>query len=390
MDPSVSSPDAPNAGSVSAPDNQYFVCPIFKDEPEPWDPSTKNEVLEYKPLMYFGGVFEALERRLGASGLTVYLTWKVDVLPSYGPDVVAVVVGDEWGRYPLYTNRVRAVFKMMGTNFPLDANPLRTPLYLTAVTALKYARTQGLRLPHVLQAWRDRGTGPEWTGGTPVPIYDIPIGYVNQEPLPIKPLSERRFDLFFSGSLANAEYPWYAPQSLVRTPKDVSRERLVRTMRQMQADRPDLSIYVDVRDSYVPNRLMRSQAPPEWSYSEMMMNTRICPVPRGTRLETGRLYEALRYGCVPITEPLPDRWFLNGLPSIVVDDWKDMPALVSDLLDRPAHMQALHEAALDWWHTKCSEDAIGAFMAEKLEESTPVDAEPTADATGQPSGVASP
>jgi hypothetical protein len=346
--------------------NRYFVCPIFKEEPEAWIPSTRNEVLEHKPLEYFGGIFEVLERLLGPQGLTFYLTWRVDVLPRYGPDVVAVVMGDEWGRYPLYTNRVRAVFKMMGNDFPLEAHPLRTPLQLTAVTALKYARTQFCRLPYLAQAWRDRSQGPGWTGGTPVPSYDIPIGYVSQDALPIKPLEERSYDLFFSGSLANADYPWYTPQSLVRTPKDVSRERLVRAMRQLQADRPDLNILVDVRDSYVPTHQQKTQEVPEWSYSDRMMNTRICPVPRGTRLETGRLYEALRYGCIPVTEPLPDRWFLNGLPRIEVDDWADMPALVRDLLAQPEHMQALHEAALDWWATKCSEEAIGTFMAEML------------------------
>lgn len=377
MDTLISSSVVSEGRRTSSAENKYFVCPIFKDEPEAWNPSTKTGVLDHSPLEYFGGIFETMERLLGPQGLTFYLTWKVDELPSYGPDVVAVVLGDEWGRYPLYTNRVRAVFKMMGTDFPLDANPFRTPLHLTAVTALKYARTQVLRLPHLLQAWRDRKRGPEWTGGAPVPIYDIPIGYVNQDPLPIKPLSERRFDLFFSGSLANADYPWYAPQSLVRTPKDVSRERLVRAMRQLQADRSDLNIFVDVRNSYVPTHLQKTQEVPEWSYSEMMMNTRICPVPRGTRLETGRLYEALRYGCIPVTEPLPDRWFLNGLPGIVVHDWDEMPAVVTDLLDRPDYMQALHEAALDWWHTKCSEDAIGGFIAETLAGDEEGDGAPT-------------
>lgn len=351
--------------NVSPLKNRYYVCPIYSDEPKAWNPRTKDEVLNHSLLAYFGGVFEEMERTLDADELTFYVTWKVDELPSYGSDVVAIVVGDEWGRYPLYTNRVRAVFKMMGTGFPLDANPFHSPVYLTASAALKYARTQLLRLPHLIQARRDRHRGPEWTGGRPVPIFDIPIGYVNQEDLPLKPFHKRRSDVFFSGSLANARYPWYTPQSLLRTPKEVSRRRLVQAMRQLQEERPDLTIDVDVRDAFVPNAVT-TQDGSERSYSEMMMDTRICPIPRGTRLETGRLYEALRYGCVIISEPLPDRWFLAGMPTITVHDWAALPQIVVSLLEQPERLEALHRASLSWWNEKCAEAPVGQFLAEKL------------------------
>jgi hypothetical protein len=304
-----------------------------------------------------------MERHLDREGLTIYVTWRTDVLPSYGPDVVAVVMGDEWGRYPLYTNRVRAVFKMLGTDFPFEARPFHTPLQLTAVTALKYLRTQLHRVPNQVQAWRNRWRSGD--GGT-TPIFDVPIGYVNQDDLPLKPLSERQHDLYFSGSVSNAKFSWYSPQYWLRTPKDVARSRLVNAMRQLREDRPDLNILLDVKDAYVPNAETETESP-ERSYSKLMMDTRICPVPRGTRLETGRLYEAMRYGCVLVTEPLPNRWFLRGVPAITVHDWHELPELVSNLVADRSLLKRLHRAARAWWTTRCSETAVGRYIAERLE-----------------------
>jgi len=367
MSSAVSSISSTSAQTKSPPRHQYFVCPIYKDEPVPWDPYTKGEVLSHHTYLdYFGGVFAEMEKHLDRDGLTVYVTWHTDKLPSYGQDVVAVVMGDEWGKYPLYTDQVRAVFKMMGTDFPFEATPFRTPFQLTAVTALKYARTQLHRVPNVIQAWRDRRRRSEKGEGGPTPIFDVPIGYVNQDDLPLKSLSERKYDLYFSGSVSNSRFSWYSPQYWLRTPKDVSRTRLSRAMRQIQRAKSDLNVVLDVWDTYVPNAGPDETDSPERSYSEMMMDTRICPVPRGTRLETGRLYEAMRYGCVLITEPLPDRWYLRGLPTITIHDWANLPAIVSDLVEDRSRMQRLHKAVRQWWKTRCSEAAVGRYMAEKL------------------------
>ena len=80
------------AGRVTALKNQYFVCPIYQDEPDSWDPFTRDRIREHSQLDYLGRMFEVLERTAQVEGLTFYITWKVDVLPRYGPDVVAIVL----------------------------------------------------------------------------------------------------------------------------------------------------------------------------------------------------------------------------------------------------------------------------------------------------------
>lgn len=361
----TSSGTEPSVGQSTHPQNQYYVCLQYQEEPIAWNPYTERGAIN-EHTAYFGGIFQALEQHFSESGLTFYFTWRLDELPRYGEDVVAVVMGDEWGRYPLYADKVRAVFKMLGTDYPLEVTPFQTPASLAAVTTLKYVRTQMMRLPYLAQAWRDRLRGGTWTGETPVPIFNIPVGYANQEELPLKPFWEREHDLYFSGSVSNKVYPWYTAQHWLRTPKDVARSSMVHAMRELQDDRPDLHIEIDTRSSYVPQSKERGKNVTERSYSEMMMDTRICPVPRGTQLETPRLFEALRYGCVVITEPLPDRWYTRELPAVVVHDWADMPEVVSDLVDDANRLEALHEASLQWWEDMCSEEAVGQYMADQL------------------------
>jgi hypothetical protein len=343
--------------------NEYFVCPIYQDEAEPWDPYTRDQVLEHNQLDYVGGILETVEESGEIRGLTFYITWKIDELPRYGSDVVAIVVEDEWGRYPKYANRVRAVFKMMGSDFCFEAAPLLAPPYLTLVTGIKYVRTQLLRMPSRLRSMWDRRPGAR---RAPAPIYDIPLGYYRQDDLPIKPFEERRHDLYFSGSIVNSVYDWHHPQSWFRTPKDISRRQLVDALYKLQEDHPNLDVVTDIREAFVPNYESGGGSRPERTYSEIMMDTRICPVPRGTRLETARLYEALRYGCVVIAEPLPDRWFLRDFPGIILHDWSKLPELVEELVSQPDRLNALHEDALSFWTEKCAEEPVGRYVVEQL------------------------
>src|SRR6266446_4107614 len=86
--------------------------PIAFDPPDP-DP------VPHPDARYFARAFAAMESTLERQGLTFYLTWNLDELPSYGPDVVAVVTGDEPARVPRYFDRIAATFKGYGTRPPL-------------------------------------------------------------------------------------------------------------------------------------------------------------------------------------------------------------------------------------------------------------------------------
>ncbi len=102
------------------------------------------------------------------------------------------------------------------------------------------------------------------------------------------------------------------------------------------------------------------------AYSLALMDSKICLAPRGTSADTFRLFEGLRYGCVVITERLPARWFYRNAPVVQIDDWQELHALVPALLGDPRRLQELSQAALRWWRTVASEEAIGHWMAERI------------------------
>lgn len=343
--------------------NAYYIC-LPGRAPIPWPALDAQPALSGRTL-YFSGVLRAMDDALGGGGLTVYLTWNLRELPSYGPEVVAVLLGDEWGRIPRYSHRVLAVFKTFGTSFDLLGDVLRQPSYLNFITLARYLRTQAHRLPDVLHYRKEEATRRRHGEGAN--IFAIPLGYANQEALPIRPPAARAYDLYFSGSIENKPYPAWYPQHWMRTPKEVSRRQMVAAIERLQRERPDLEIELDVTSRFTLR--LNGQAPERAarrSYSEELMDTRICVVPRGTTAETCRFYEGLRYGCVMITEALPPRWFYDGAPVIQLDDWRELGAVVEELVGDEQRMERMHRASLRWWRERCSEEATGRFMAEQL------------------------
>ena len=337
----------------SGPRNDYILC--FPDRTERWSPYGPPHP-HWLRTAYFGRVFQAMERHLDLEGLTVYLTADERTLPSYGPHVVAVLQEDQPSRVPAYFDRVRATFTCHGIHQSIRPNPLREPSLPNALSAGMQLLNWGRRLPGRL-----RRTGLQYTRDDLPPIYTIPLGYANQVEVPYRGIEDRDHDLFFAGSVAHLDGSRPAWRGWVRSPKRASRERMVDALRTLQERRPDLSLALHIRSSF----RAAVSSPAAW-YSEQMMNARICPIPRGTSLESFRFFEALRAGCIPIVEALPSRWFYDGAPALRVSDWREAPALIEALLDDAARLRDRHRAVREWWRTTCSEEAVGHYMARRL------------------------
>jgi len=352
----------------SATNNRYFRCLTHHPDPIPWDiyESGKDE----KPD-YLRGVLQAMERHLQTDGLTFYITWDLDELPSYGKDAVAIAMGDEWSQVPSYAHRVLATFKPYGVRPQLEARPFRHPSYLNALLTAKYLRVLSHYLPgalyHKLQILKRRLKGKRIP-----PIYEIPLGYGNQLDLPIRPIQKRSRDVFFAGSVKQGgSSPLWSSRRWIRSPKNVAREQMLDALTRLSETHPSIDIQVHTNARFVLNALEYGLTEPgevldAEEYSNTLMNTKICLVPRGTSPETFRFFEGLRYGCVLITERLPSRWFYDGAPVIQVDEWSELRDIAPQLLADTDRMQKLHEASLEWWNAICSEEAVGQFMADRI------------------------
>lgn len=342
--------------------NQYFIC--SKEEPLipiPWSLPDIDENTDLN-CIYFGKVFEAMEESLEIQGLIFYLTWSVDKLPSYGQEVVAVILGDEWCRIPTYFNQVGAVFKCYGISPMLGCNPLIKPSYLNVLTLGQFLKNYILRLPSLLIYIFYCFRTLQFTGVKSLPIYDIPLGYFNQLDLPIKGVETRPYDIFFAGSVAFTAYPIWSIRHWLQTPKILARKQMLSNLYAIQQNYSKLKIEVAVTPGF------GFQGPRDIAakvYSENLMNTKICLVPRGSSFETFRFFEALRYGCIVISESLPSHWFYDGSPAIQIKSWNELGDVLKQLIESNS-FEAIHQKSLSWWKTKCSETAVGDYMAKKI------------------------
>jgi hypothetical protein len=293
----------------------------------------------HKDARYFGRVIEAAERRLDGERLTWILTWNVASLPLTGPRVVAIVLGDEAARRPAYADDVLAVFKAYGARPRLRAADLRRPPGLAWAVALQHARRRA-------EALRDRrGTRP---------VHRIPLGTFNQVELPLVPIEQRPVAVSFAGSVEDVP-------RLVPIAKAVSRRAMLAGLDAFRARRPAARLSVRVTP-----RFGAPEAEDAVAYSRSLMDAKICLAPRGGSVETFRFFEGLRAGCVVVGEPMPRTWFYDGSPMVEVRDWLRLPAVLERLLDDPTELRRRHAAALAWWRERCSEEAVGAFVAERV------------------------
>jgi hypothetical protein len=335
---------------------RYFLDLPEDTAPRPWDPRGGPRP-ERADTRYFGAVFVEMEARLDDPEVDVFLTWDAERLPAYGPRVVAVLLGDEAGRIPRYTGRVRAVFKCYGTRPARPAAGLRRPS-LTGAGALAQWAVRWIRwLPGGAAHARMRAGRRLRGRPSPPGIAVIPLGTYNQVDLPVLPIAQRPTDIFFAGSVEH--HPTLRHR--LASPKTRARREMLAAAARLAARRPGLRLDLRLTPGFDASVAASAEA-----YSRALMDARACLAPRGTSVETFRVFEGLRAGCVVVAERLPRHWFYDGAPLLQVDRWADLERVLLPVLDSPGELERRHSAALESWRARCSPAAVGSFIAERL------------------------
>jgi hypothetical protein len=197
---------------------------------------------------------------------------------------------------------------------------------------------------------------------SPAGILTIPLGTFNQVHLPVPPMRERTVDLAFAGSVEHSG-SW---RQRMASPKVQARREMLAAVRALGARRPSLRVDLRVTGSF-----KASEATSPAEYSASLVAARICLAPRGTSAETFRVLEGLRAGCIVIADRLPRRAFYDGSPVIQLDRWDRLAEVVEPLLADPAELARRQAAGLVWWRERCSEEAVGAALARRLNALTP-------------------
>ena len=336
--------------------NRYINCLTADGQPRVVDLSESSRPDEWPESVYFRRVFEVLERIQSDGDFTFYLTNDVQRLPSYGADVAVIVVGDDHCRIPMYLHKVAAVFKNCGTRPRLGCHPIREPSFVNLLSLLVFGRRCLKYLPGL--AYYARGL---LSGGRLrfAPLCEIPLGTANQTIVPMRQFAHRASTLFFAGSVTHA----FLPSRLtaikdILSPKRAARVAMLRNLNAISDRHPNLGVEVSVAADY--SEAIHGDGR---SYSEELMDARIALVPRGACPQTFRFFQAMRAGCVVITDVVPAQRFFTGSPAVRVKSWNDLEDAVQSLLADPALLEQRHRQALEWWSRYCSEEAVGEYIA---------------------------
>lgn len=201
-------------------------------------------------------------------------------------------------------------------------------------------------------------------GGKP-----FPLGCVKDVPFfPYRPIQERKYDVFFSGNLNPNRVDFYSnllgfginhihPKILVN--------RLTRKIIFKTKHLHDLS-YKFKNSMIIFNDGFKKGLNPSL-YGQILSDTKIVLSPKGFHsAECFRTYEAMRAGCIVISEKLPNNYLYESSPIIQVDNWRNIRNVIEQLLSDPENMQALSRMSVDWYNDNFSEKAAAYHIAETI------------------------
>ena len=153
-------------------------------------------------------------------------------------------------------------------------------------------------------------------------VHPIPLGYWDSR---IKgervEMSERMYNISFLGCLNRNRV---ALASLLSgRPKEWIALGLLRKKEKTLETVNRLALWHNNRDFYNFTGDFGAGFPKE-RYAYIIRNSKIVLAPRGwVSAECFRMYEGMMFGCVVITEKLPERPYYKGIPIIQVDKWKE-------------------------------------------------------------------
>jgi hypothetical protein len=105
-------------------------------------------------------------------------------------------------------------------------------------------------------------------------------------------------------------------------------------------------------------------------YADVLARSKICLCPSGfiTR-ETMRHFEAMKLGCVVISESLPSSPYYTASPIVQIAKWRGIRKVLGALLSNPDRMREISFATQAWWRKVCSPASAAQATAQVLKHS---------------------
>lgn len=215
--------------------------------------------------------------------------------------------------------------------------------------------------------------------------YPLGIPYKIKEQ-PFVPILDRKYKVFYSGNLNKNRVPFY--EALARSRWSIKRRLSIPILKlaaRYEYDKRlrNLSLrfkslvfrmgatdFDDVFDSsYIKfTRSFEAGLDPH-EYAAILADSKVILSPRGFfNTECFRFYEALRQGCIVITEKLPVTDYYHSDNYIEVDSWNNIDHLIQTLLGDSDKMEQLSLKGREYYQNVLSPMGVAKYISFKIKE----------------------
>lgn len=260
--------------------------------------------------MYLDNVIEVLNENL--ENYSIIVTNNLKELPEAKFQKLVILTGDEKGNLglsPYYGQNVKAVFRIYNRTHTYN-NRYVFPISCGYNWTMHSDRTKKMkRMYHE------------------------------------KPLSERKYDIFYSGQIIPPVTGYHTSRTLMNESlKNLSKE---------------FNIYTNNYNGF------RSGIDID-EYYKILGDTKISLCPEGTSVDTFRYNESMGSGCVVITTKKDnDLWYYKNSPAIFLDSWSQLNnELINNLLK--GDLDSLYKKNLEYYDNVISEKAVAHYIIEKI------------------------
>lgn len=220
-------------------------------------------------------------------------------------------------------------------------------------------------------------------------LASYPLGLPSDTPLlPIKKISDRKYDVFYSGNLNNNRLVFY--ESLLSYQSHGIKWTVARIIicilkilckyvkiKNIELKLKSLIFRINCYnfDNIFPKSYIRFTRAFQAGlniddYAKKLSESKIVLSPKGFfNTECFRLYEALRQGCIVITEPQPKKSrFYDKSRYIEIDKWDNIGDLISKLLKDNDKLQSMSDVGVKYFNDCLSPKGVAHYVIETLSQ----------------------
>jgi hypothetical protein len=196
-------------------------------------------------------------------------------------------------------------------------------------------------------------------------VTSIPLGYNNFLEANYIPINERHYDISFMGMLNKNRVDMVSAltgihKKLIALGIHLNDNKVIKFLN-------DYLNMIDIKSKYFLSDQFNFGVN-SFQYCNGLRHSKVVLAPKGfINTETFRIYEAMQYGCIVVTDKLPKRKYYEGIPAIQIDNWHDGIKQVKKILNDENLLLELSDMHRKFYNDKLSPIATANLIAKTLE-----------------------